>query len=1107
MRTALKRILAGIGTPIVKTLLSGVTICALMVVSHAAMAANSMSIVQGGGQSVYPYSTFPNPLSVMFSGTSPSVTLEWKVVAGNVSIYDSTFAYQGTDYVQQLATAPGTTATIRLVSGATAGPVSVQAICQLGCDTVQTLTFNETVQQQPPNLKMDEVSGSGQSGAPNSTLPNPLVVQLTPSPLYEGPSSINLQWSVLSGDATFDATHSKQYTQNVALPVGQGGAITGGGGPGGGQFGKALAAAAASVTAQVSLDLGSTLGNVNVLVTCNLCDAGSTKGFLISISQSAPGAIAIYSGNDQSGVVGSASEDPLVVQSGTTEGQTISWAVISGDATLAAASSLTDSNGRASMTFSYGSTSGPITIEATNGTSSVDFTVTSTEAAGIVASGNNQSGIVGSPLQPFVVQVSPAPTTAKGLSQIPVNWAVVSGGGTLASATTMTDANGRASNTLTLGPNVGSSMVTATLPGNIVLNFSAKALAPGSVTLTKISGDTQSATPGSALQPFIVDVGIPGVSVSWLVLQGGGTLTAASTLSDSTGKTSNILTLGSSPGVNIVQAVVPGTNAVMYTAYATTQVSGSVQFTIVSGDNQTLVPKQPSAPLVVKVVGATGDPVNGAAIQWSVSGTSGALDNDTTVTGADGQSQNRLTVLLPGDYTVTAKLSGTTDVPALTFHFGNGVANLPSLSKTQISVANAIDKACPALASLPFDQLTPEQKDLLFRCSEIVVGSGDHPGQVPGALNKLLNNKALPQRSLAQGVQTTQFNNLNTRMGELRQGIRGVSLRGLTVVNDGQSLPLAMLGDMFRKDPKQDDEIGKDFARWGFFATGMIVRGGFDATATRPGFDYHNASLTAGVDYRFNDSFVAGGALGYNQNRSTLDQSLGNINVDSYSLNGYFTWYHNEDFYLEGSVVFDWLNFDLTRNISYQIASTSGGPDTSVAQSALASPNGHQSSIAFSFGKDINRGAWAISPYLRGVYTHLNLQAFSEHARDPNAPGSGLITSVDSRSLTSELGVIGGRLSYTTSYDWGVLIPNAMLEWNHEFRNDPQTLVTRFVADPTQTPITITEDAPDSSYFNVGIGLNAVLPGGRSGYVTWEHLVGYAGAHENRFSLGIRIEF
>jgi outer membrane autotransporter protein len=172
-----------------------------------------------------------------------------------------------------------------------------------------------------------------------------------------------------------------------------------------------------------------------------------------------------------------------------------------------------------------------------------------------------------------------------------------------------------------------------------------------------------------------------------------------------------------------------------------------------------------------------------------------------------------------------------------------------------------------------------------------------------------------------------------------------------------------------------------------------------------------------------------------------------------------------------------------------------------------ASPDGRQSSLSLSIGKDFNRGAWNLSPYLRGVYAHLTLDSFSETADDPNAPGAGLATAVDSRSVNTMTAIAGARVSYTTSFDWGVLVPNAVIEWNHELRNDPQTVITRFVADPTQTPMAITDQAPDENYFNVGIGLNAVLPKGRSGFLLWEHLVGYSGAHDNRYSIGIRIEF
>jgi outer membrane autotransporter protein len=289
----------------------------------------------------------------------------------------------------------------------------------------------------------------------------------------------------------------------------------------------------------------------------------------------------------------------------------------------------------------------------------------------------------------------------------------------------------------------------------------------------------------------------------------------------------------------------------------------------------------------------------------------------------------------------------------------------------------------------------------------------------------------------------------------------------------------------------------------------MIQRGGFSAVSAnaQPGFDFHNASITAGIDYRFTADFVAGIALGYNRNHSSLDQDSGKVDVDGYSVNGYFTWYRN-DFYLEGSAILGWLDYDLRRNINYQIDSlASSGGLTTINQTAKASPGGDQNSLALSFGRDFNYQAWTFGPYVRGIYSHLNLDGFSETMSDPGAQGGGLGTSVERRSATSELAVLGGRVSYATSFDWGVLVPNALLEWNHEFNNDAHNVVSRFLADPTQTPIVLTDTPPDTNYFNIGIGLNAVLPKGRSGFVYLEHLAGYSGAHENRLSIGIRIEF
>jgi uncharacterized protein YhjY with autotransporter beta-barrel domain len=524
--------------------------------------------------------------------------------------------------------------------------------------------------------------------------------------------------------------------------------------------------------------------------------------------------------------------------------------------------------------------------------------------------------------------------------------------------------------------------------------------------------------------------------------------------------------------------------------------------TIVSGNNQTLIPNEPSQALVVKATDAQGAALVDAVIEWSSPNATASFASSTT-TGADGESSNRLTAILPGTYTLVAQLLDSQSGASVQFTFNNGVANLNALTPGQTAVAHAIDVACPALATST-SPITPKQTDFLKRCSEIVVGAGD--SDIPDALEAMLNNKTQPQSQIANNVQSSQSNNLTSRMTALRQGVTGISLGGLGVVDGGKAMPLAMLGDVFRKDADKSGEVGSDFSRWGFFANGLITRGSFDANQSRPGFDYSGASITAGVDYRFSDTVVAGVALGYNDDSTDLDLDAGKLDVSGYSFSGYVVWYHN-DFYLQGSAEFNQLDFDLRRNIIYTIAAVDGsGGTTTVNQVAKASPGGNQYALNLTLGRDFNNGAMQFSPYLRATYSHLKLDGFSETI-DSSAAGFGLATQVDSRSRSNELGVIGALFGYTMSQNWGVLVPNARLEWSHDFKTDPQTVVSRFLSDPTQTPIVVTDPRLDHNFYDIGLGLNAIWPQGRSGYVSYEHIAGLTGGHLDRFEAGFRIEF
>ena len=192
--------------------------------------------------------------------------------------------------------------------------------------------------------------------------------------------------------------------------------------------------------------------------------------------------------------------------------------------------------------------------------------------------GDNQQGVPGAALeQPFVVAVRDQNGVA--FAEVPVVFAVTEGGGTLSTTSTITDVNGRAQSTLTLGSEPGANTVEVSVAGiSQTVIFSAEATPPLPIptTLEYVSGDNQSGLTGEPLsQPFTIEVrdenGDPleGISVTFVVSTGGGSLSDTSVDTGADGLAQSTLTLGSDPGTNMVEASVEGiAEMVTFTALA-----------------------------------------------------------------------------------------------------------------------------------------------------------------------------------------------------------------------------------------------------------------------------------------------------------------------------------------------------------------------------------------------------------------------------------------------------------------------------------------------------------------------------------------------------------
>ena len=619
-----------------------------------------------------------------------------------------------------------------------------------------------------------------------------------------------------------------------------------------------------------------------------------------------------------------------------------------------------------------------------------------------------------------------------------------------------------------------------------VLTFRVTASNTGNIALTNVQINDPLTTPSTT--------NCPNVAVwATCVLTGTYTVTAADV---SAGSISN--------QGNATSTQVPGP---VNSANVITMVEGAVpggSLSIISGNNQSLPPGTPSAPLVMELRNGSGNPVSGATINWSSS--NGTLASASTVTDSAGRSSNTAQLQLAGAATVTASSSSPAAGP-VSFSL-NGVnislSNISGLTPEQKAVALALDNACPALAAL--STRTPGEQDLYQQCLALAAAAASNPAQIGGALDKLFASSAFLQSTAALQISASQFDNIKARIAALRSGTGGKHFGGLALNTPNGGFPIGSTIDSLlgATDPKKPDEVGAGFERWGFFAAGTLGRGSADPGHVLPGYNFDTTGLTAGIDYRYSDSFIFGATAGYARFNSTLDGGNGHMNTRGWSLSAYSTLFHQDSWYVDGVLTWGHNRYDITRRILYTLTTPTGTTTTDTRANANAS--GSNLAGTLTIGRDFQKGPWSIGPYFRGNLARLSFDDYRETLPAGTA-GSGLGLLVKSRDVQSASSVLGGKFTYASSQSWGVLLPHIQVEWEHEFKSDPYRLEAQFLNDPTATPILVTGDAIDSDFFRLGFGLSFIFTGGKSGFVYYEKTLGRQGITQDNLALGIRLEF
>ena len=419
-----------------------------------------------------------------------------------------------------------------------------------------------------------------------------------------------------------------------------------------------------------------------------------------------PAAVTNVTGVPLSGPAGEALAERVVVRvedaaQNPLPGVTVTFSVSATGASVDPATVVTDDRGEARTRWTLGTTPGPQTLTvSTSGGASLQITATAgPRRAGTPALiektlGDNQTAPVNRPV-PIAPQVRALDAAGVAVPGVTVVFAVASGGGAAVVSNVVTGSDGRASvGAWILGPTTGTNTLTATATGLAPVTFTATATGGAAVSMQPLSLVTQSGVAGqvagSAPSVVVRDAqGNPssGVTVTFSVTAGGGTLAGATQVTDINGiATVTSWTFGTVAGANTVVASATGLPSVTFNATTTGIPSQVAAF---AGNNQAAVQGTAvTTPPAVRVTDQSGQGAGGVQVTFQVTGGGGSITNAVQLTDVTG-------VATVGSWTLGA---GTPNTMTATVGVG-GVGGNPVLFTASAATQIAVTQQPPANAN------------------------------------------------------------------------------------------------------------------------------------------------------------------------------------------------------------------------------------------------------------------------------------------------------------------------------------------------------------------------------------------------------------------------
>jgi adhesin/invasin len=336
-------------------------------------------------------------------------------------------------------------------------------------------------------------------------------------------------------------------------------------------------------------------------------------------------------------------------------------------ATLWTLGGATGANTLTATVAGAGITGNPVTFSASAvaGAPSAARIGVSAAPATIAASSGTQQSVITVTVRDANGNVVPGTTVSLGATGT---------GNTITQPAAPTDAQGRTTGAVS-STATGAKVITATIAGSVVADSTATVtVTPGAAsTVQVVAGDAQSAAVNSAVATAprvrVADAfgsGVAGVSVTFAMASGGGTVTAPATVvTDAAGEAApGGWVLGPAAGANTLTATASGAgltgNPVTFTATATVGAPSAARSGLAivpssvaqsAGDSFTDV--------TVTVRDANGSTVMGASVTLAATGSGNIITQPVATTDAQGRATGRVASSIAGAKVISAVVNGT----------------------------------------------------------------------------------------------------------------------------------------------------------------------------------------------------------------------------------------------------------------------------------------------------------------------------------------------------------------------------------------------------------------------------------------------------------------